>query len=96
MIKLCEFVVQFFDEKGWTPKKLLIWLAVGWFFQIVAGIGLITYLISQAYLTYQKGKDGGNERSSQRDALRDWPDSSGNIRAGDCTEGKTRDRTWVN
>jgi len=66
MRKLCEFVVQLFDKKGWTPKMLIIWLAVGWVFQILAGIGLITYLMTKGYLEYQKGSNGSRDKSNEK------------------------------
>ena len=97
MNKLCEYIVQLFEKKGWTPKRLVIWFAVGWVFQILAGIGLIIFLVSQAYLAYQKGSNvSSNEGSSERDALRDWPDSKGDFRTGSSEKRETRDRTWVN
>ena len=96
MNKLCEYIVQLFEEKGWTPKRLVIWLAVGWVFQILAGIGLITYLMTKGYLEYQKGSNGDNEGSSERNALRDWPNSTGDLRPGDSEKCERRDRTWVN
>ncbi len=96
MNKLCEYIVQLFEKKGWTPKRLVIWLAVGWVFQILAGIGLITYLMTKGYLEYQKGSNGDNEGSSERNALRDWPDSTGDFRTGNSSESQSRDRTWVN
>lgn len=66
MDKLCEYVVQFFENKGWTPKRLVIWLAVGWVFQILAGIGLITYLMTKGYLEYQKGSNGSRDNSNEK------------------------------
>ena len=97
MDKLCEYVVQLFEKKGWTPKRLMIWLAVGWVFQILAGIGLITYLMTKGYLEYQKGSNvSDNERSSERNAIRNWSDSSGDFGARNSTESQSRNRTWVN
>jgi hypothetical protein len=64
MDKLCEYTVQFFENKGWTPKRLVIWLAVGWVFQILAGIGLITYLMTKGYLEYQKGSNETSKSSN--------------------------------
>ena len=66
MDKLCEYIVQFFENKGWTPKRLVIWLAVGWVFQILAGIGLITYLMTKGYLEYQKGSNGSRDNSNEK------------------------------
>ena len=97
MDKLCEYVVQLFEKKGWTPKRLVIWLAVGWVFQILAGIGLITYLMTKGYLEYQKGSNvSDNEGSSERNAIRNLSDSSGDFGAGNSTESQSRNRTWVN
>lgn len=86
MDKLCEYIVQFFENKGWTPKRLVIWLAVGWVFQILAGIGLITYLMTKGYLEYQKGSNGSRDNSNgnrqgpdKRDAKQFGFDSSANL-----------------
>ena len=86
MDKLCEYVVQFFENKGWTPKRLVIWLAVGWVFQILAGIGLITYLMTKGYLEYQKGSNetsnssnGNRQGSDKRNVEQFGFNSSGNL-----------------
>ena len=99
MNKLCEYIVQLFEEKGWTPKRLVIWLAVGWVFQILAGIGLITYVISQSYLMYMKGsngsRDNSNEKckgSNQRNVEHFGFNSSGDFGERQHTNGETGNR----
>jgi len=96
MNKLCEYIVQLFEKKGWTPKRLVIWLAVGWVFQILAGIGLITYLMTKGYLEYQKGSNVSSNEGSERNVEFDRINSSGDLRTGDSEKCERRDRTWVN
>ena len=97
MNKLCEYIVQLFEKKGWTPKRLVIWLAVGWVFQILAGIGLITYLMTKGYLEYQKGSNvSSNEGPSERNVEFDRINSSGDLRERSNENCSTRDRTWIN
>ena len=95
---VCKYVIEIFEEKGWTGKQLVIWFVIGWVFQLMAGFGLLIFLIANAVIHYEQRRQNASnndEESNQSNAGRRWSNSGRNLQSGVCENSQTGNRTRI-
>lgn len=96
--KLGKWILNVYEAKGWTGQKLVIWFTIGWVFQLMAGFGLIVYLIAHALVHYEKRSYDASENDDKSNQFNVRGSRSNNrrpIESRDGSKGKNRNRERV-